>query len=115
MIRRPPRSTLFPYTTLFRSLVQRDGNSATYRALDNGVAVSLDVVRDPETRALLDRIDRAGIDVIVKLASTDFGVVNLYVVGAERDPGETPHPLALSACGEAADPDREKALKKALM
>src|SRR3712207_7049686 len=24
MIRRPPRSTLFPYTTLFRSLGQRD-------------------------------------------------------------------------------------------
>ena len=24
MIRRPPRSTLFPYTTLFRSLVQSD-------------------------------------------------------------------------------------------
>src|SRR5687767_15394352 len=24
MIRRPPRSTLFPYTTLFRSLVVRD-------------------------------------------------------------------------------------------
>src|SRR3712207_8786102 len=24
MIRRPPRSTLFPYTTLFRSAVQRD-------------------------------------------------------------------------------------------
>src|SRR2546425_5682368 len=24
MIRRPPRSTLFPYTTLFRSLVQLD-------------------------------------------------------------------------------------------
>src|SRR2546426_9307523 len=30
MIRRPPRSTLFPYTTLFRSVVQpseRDGTS----------------------------------------------------------------------------------------
>src|SRR5258708_31113605 len=25
MIRRPPRSTLFPYTTLFRSLVYDDG------------------------------------------------------------------------------------------
>src|SRR3712207_8119467 len=25
MIRRPPRSTLFPYTTLFRSLVRRGG------------------------------------------------------------------------------------------
>src|SRR5256885_9979974 len=25
MIRRPPRSTLFPYTTLFRSAVEREG------------------------------------------------------------------------------------------
>src|SRR5690348_18014591 len=28
MIRRPPRSTLFPYTTLFRSEVVRDGDDA---------------------------------------------------------------------------------------
>src|SRR3712207_6903706 len=28
MIRRPPRSTLFPYTTLFRSLKQRPGRGA---------------------------------------------------------------------------------------
>src|SRR2546427_2086493 len=28
MIRRPPRSTLFPYTTLFRSLTQRDEDLA---------------------------------------------------------------------------------------
>src|SRR3989442_6093652 len=26
MIRRPPRSTLFPYTTLFRSLIEADGS-----------------------------------------------------------------------------------------
>src|SRR3712207_7802422 len=26
MIRRPPRSTLFPYTTLFRSIVDHNGN-----------------------------------------------------------------------------------------
>src|SRR3712207_7561183 len=26
MIRRPPRSTLFPYTTLFRSVVERTGH-----------------------------------------------------------------------------------------
>src|SRR3712207_7752973 len=36
MIRRPPRSTLFPYTTLFRSLraisfIVRDKNWGTYR------------------------------------------------------------------------------------
>src|SRR2546429_4126633 len=30
MIRRPPRSTLFPYTTLFRSRVGRNGFSAPY-------------------------------------------------------------------------------------
>src|SRR3712207_9185030 len=29
MIRRPPRSTLFPYTTLFRSANQRLGNAST--------------------------------------------------------------------------------------
>src|SRR3712207_7952343 len=27
MIRRPPRSTLFPYTTLFRSLVQEESHA----------------------------------------------------------------------------------------
>ena len=96
-------------------LVQRDGNSATYRALDLGVGIELDGVRDGETLDLLERLERAGIDVTVKLASTDFGIANLYVVGAEREPERAPHPLALSACGEAADPDREKALKKALM
>src|SRR2546427_7483462 len=31
MIRRPPRSTLFPYTTLFRSSSYRDGTWEEYR------------------------------------------------------------------------------------
>src|SRR2546425_12623758 len=30
MIRRPPRSTLFPYTTLFRSLAARQGGLMSY-------------------------------------------------------------------------------------
>src|SRR3712207_8189115 len=34
MIRRPPRSTLFPYTTLFRS-----GVAAVHREADHGVCV----------------------------------------------------------------------------
>src|SRR2546427_9319186 len=41
MIRRPPRSTLFPYTTLFRSTIVRRaaaGRSLTYR-LDGTVGV----------------------------------------------------------------------------
>src|SRR5258708_18992213 len=31
MIRRPPRSTLFPYTTLFRSLLDRTGRAGALR------------------------------------------------------------------------------------
>src|SRR5258708_9341419 len=33
MIRRPPRSTLFPYTTLFRSLVRRHADELVLAAL----------------------------------------------------------------------------------
>src|SRR2546422_7661542 len=34
MIRRPPRSTLFPYTTLFRSLTQRELERRAARRLE---------------------------------------------------------------------------------
>src|SRR3712207_9009976 len=33
MIRRPPRSTLFPYTTLFRSRVEEDGTEVLGRGV----------------------------------------------------------------------------------
>src|SRR2546422_7968841 len=36
MIRRPPRSTLFPYTTLFRSFVTYFGHNVFYRNLGGG-------------------------------------------------------------------------------
>src|SRR3712207_8606499 len=75
MIRRPPRSTLFPYTTLFRSSppervvadrAHRPG-VATLIPLHPGVAVVAraaeePVVRDPELlhrrRQLADAVDR---------------------------------------------------------
>src|SRR3712207_8731450 len=43
MIRRPPRSTLFPYTTLFRSQVDRDAVALAHAAVahDVGHAVHL--------------------------------------------------------------------------
>src|SRR2546430_7877438 len=51
MIRRPPRSTLFPYTTLFRSYHwQRDGatnvgsDQATYTLTEADVGKTIDVV-----------------------------------------------------------------------
>src|SRR3712207_9454306 len=37
MIRRPPRSTLFPYTTLFRSLHHPDGKPDLLQQIEHGV------------------------------------------------------------------------------
>src|SRR5689334_23731907 len=50
MIRRPPRSTLFPYTTLFRSLVMRALRN-TERVLKNkGVDELLEIEREKGAR-----------------------------------------------------------------
>lgn len=94
--------------------LQRDGNSVSYRALDRGLGVELDEVRDPQTRALLKHLDEQGIEILVKIAALDFGMVNLTVVGYDRELERAPLPIALSACGEAVHPDREIALGKAL-
>src|SRR2546425_5991391 len=48
MIRRPPRSTLFPYTTLFRSRGQRDYSRGNRRGA-RGVSDS-----DPFCRGIMD-------------------------------------------------------------
>ncbi len=95
-------------------LLQRDGNSVNFRALARDTIVDLAGVTDPETRALLARLDAAGVEVLAKVAATDFGLADLYVVGADRDP-DAGDPLMAAACGEAAHPDREVALRKALL
>ncbi len=94
-------------------VLQRDGNATAFRAMDRGVVVDLDGLRDPDALALLDRLDAAGIDVVVKLASTDLGVVGVHAVGCSRDASE-PVPVMATACGEAAHPDRDTAVRKAL-
>jgi ribosomal protein S12 methylthiotransferase accessory factor len=95
-------------------LLQRDGNCVGFRALDQGRVIDLTGVADPDTRGLLSRLDALGIDVIAKLAATDFGLVNLYVVGSDRN-GRSTVPIMQTACGEACDLDRERALNKALL
>src|SRR3712207_9564416 len=66
MIRRPPRSTLFPYTTLFRSL---------------GAQVVLDVA---------GALDGAGVDVALELAE-DLGVALAEDVGQHVQPAAVRH------------------------
>src|SRR2546425_5969790 len=48
MIRRPPRSTLFPYTTLFRSLVNRGKHNV--RLGGELRRVQLNTLTDPDAR-----------------------------------------------------------------
>src|SRR2546426_5929401 len=45
MIRRPPRSTLFPYTTLFRSHGLADGSSGDQAVRDRRAPVVADIGR----------------------------------------------------------------------
>src|SRR3989442_7461646 len=52
MIRRPPRSTLFPYTTLFRSIANEDDEAIRHRA-----AQAYDKYQKCGARAAL-RLDR---------------------------------------------------------
>src|SRR3712207_8635910 len=59
MIRRPPRSTLFPYTTLFRSVLSPDGKWMVYATRQDSVT-SLRV-RDLDSgdeRTLAENIQR---------------------------------------------------------
>ena len=97
-------------------LLQRDGNVLSYRALDRGIAIDIDeaALQDAALAALLARYRNAGVDIKAKVAATDFGMLNVVVVGAEALP-EMELPLRLTACGEAVHPDRERALRKALL
>src|SRR2546422_1698438 len=69
MIRRPPRSTLFPYTTLFRShprevdltIRERDGDSCPIRRCDQ-IEVAVELLREVREERLvrLLRLGRRG-------------------------------------------------------
>jgi ribosomal protein S12 methylthiotransferase accessory factor len=95
-------------------ILQRDGNGVSFRALDRGIVVDLDAVENAGTLDLLALLDAEGVEATVKLAATDFGIPNLYAVGRDRDDSRAAISIVASACGEAAHPDRERALQKAL-
>ena len=64
MIRRPPRSTLFPYTTLFRSILVAAGTvGAVYRILADG----------------LRGMGKPGISTLAEIIGVGVGVLGLAV------------------------------------
>ena len=93
-------------------LLQRDGNCTSFRAMDRGVVVELDRIEDPDLVALIERLRGLGVALQVKLASTEFGLANLYVQGTGADLACS---LAQTGCGEAVHPNAERALRKAAL
>src|SRR3712207_8702147 len=79
MIRRPPRSTLFPYTTLFRSLGLRSGFGSR-RLRFGGVKAFVDGAIGGRTR-LLDRPFEGRDDFGMQTTSTaDLGIRRAQVL-----------------------------------
>src|SRR3712207_8750295 len=90
MIRRPPRSTLFPYTTLFRSQDQVEALGRRHRELgvpcdalwldieymDGYRVFTWDAESFPDPRAMLAR-----------LAADGFRVITIVDPGVKREPG----------------------------
>lgn len=97
-------------------LLQRDGNCTAFRAMDQGIDIELDVIESEEIKATLSHLESLGLRVRAKLASTEFGLINLFVIAQPTDassPAEV-FPLLATACGEAVHQNRERALRKAL-
>ncbi len=93
-------------------ILQRDGNGLLFRALDAGVALDLPEPLPGEAAALAERFAAAGVRILPKFATDEFGIANLYCVGIDaREPAA---PITATACGEAAHPDAAQALAKAI-
>src|SRR3712207_7045873 len=98
MIRRPPRSTLFPYTTLFRSLRPaggRDDMGAELLAQQH--AARADAARGAEDQhvvALLDRpVDRKSTRLNSSHANISYAV---FCLKKKHQRGKTNNPRTLS-------------------
>src|SRR3712207_5590512 len=100
MIRRPPRSTLFPYTTLFRSDVQAlaDRSDVTIYTPGSTAGVPLNVLGSMAAPALSFDSDAETLrDQIAGLVSGLLGLV-----GIDADPVSSPEHVLLSVIVETA-------------
>src|SRR3989449_7348593 len=98
MIRRPPRSTLFPYTTLFRSWVIDGGEEAVIIPKDDPRAwadTTIALLGDPERRTAMGR---AGVEKAARFAWPRIARAELAVY--ERVLGRS----ARAAARPATDP-----------
>src|SRR2546422_1508086 len=79
MIRRPPRSTLFPYTTLFRSRPGRGGRAGPRRTLPGGFPHRADHRRGAAGGGGRRRAAAAKIDALLDRKSTRLNSSHGYI------------------------------------
>src|SRR5260370_8297565 len=74
MIRRPPRSTLFPYTTLFRSIKQNNGEClfATIHCCIKGNIISNILTVPSHTLKIYERDKHEGFSILSKGSHGSF-------------------------------------------
>src|ERR1035438_9066470 len=81
MIRRPPRSTLFPYTTLFRSLPSADEIPARIHD-DIPICQWIEFVNDPDASiGSLDSLRRWSVDVLFQCGFIPRCVARIVIPG----------------------------------
>src|SRR3989449_7122274 len=91
MIRRPPRSTLFPYTTLFRSLLQSDRPAVRLSVLDERLRGTKFVALEP--KSVLNSPQQTGVDFwsLNPYIGCEFGCTYCYARYAHRYTVERAH------------------------
>src|SRR5258705_10631319 len=111
MIRRPPRSTLFPYTTLFRSHAIFSVNLVDGGAPASGIVFTEDITKiaDQQGRyAVWHGLTPLGIECglfhFFRYVTTVFVITNCILTGWAGGPGNAPRqdlgaPYADFACG----------------
>src|SRR3712207_9541911 len=91
MIRRPPRSTLFPYTTLFRSTEASASSQVSYinTLTQQGVDVIATSANDPNAIcSALDQARAADIKVVTYDSDTSPECRDLFIRSEERRVGK---------------------------
>src|SRR2546422_6425039 len=86
MIRRPPRSTLFPYTTLFRSVLLRNHRIGKADQLAGVALMHIDVAR---LAAMDDDVDHLAVDRKSTRLNSSHGYIS-YAVFCLKKKNERP-------------------------